>query len=63
MTRILVVSLLVAAAAACFVFAWISNVRWTKRLNGWGAAYNCKRWPGETNHNYNTRIRARIGIR
>lgn len=61
MMRILVVSLLCAGGLACFVGAWISNARDTRRLDALGKAYGCKRWPEETNNNYYKRLQARIG--
>ncbi|HEY6117009.1 MAG TPA: hypothetical protein VI172_13725 [Candidatus Dormibacteraeota bacterium] len=61
MTRILVVSLLVLGALACFVFAWLSNARHTRELDRLGVVYGCKRWPQEDNRSHYCRLRARIG--
>lgn len=58
--EIVIVCLLAVASALCFVFAWVSNARYTRELNRLGGVYGCTRWPEETNRNYHTRLRARI---
>ena len=61
--RILVVSLLAAGGIACFVGAWLSNVRHTRELDKLGRDHGCARWAHETNNSYYLRLRARIGFR
>lgn len=61
--KALAISLLSAGGLLCFVFAWISNARYTRELNRCGVIYGCERWPEEPNSSYHLRLWARIGHR
>jgi hypothetical protein len=62
MTHPIVVLILFAGVTVCFVGAWISNRRWTRELDAYGADCNCPRWPSESNREYLERLRARVGL-